>query len=502
MKKWVVLSCTPNSQYDFFLPIAVRLWRNRIGYEPVIVLVGSEKDWASGHAKVARDATQGRIELFESIPGIPDAAVAMALRQQVAALEFDPDDVLMIGDVDLFPVDRDFYHQYDPAKNPVGVYYAETYLDEYWPAYGISMPVRNWRQVMGTGQGDFRAAVERVFTDENVRALGMADKIGTWDTRFWTFDERYASFKIKTSRFANDVATFTSLIGTKRPERFKLPSQPYAQDYVDFHCSRPGWTMENWPDIRHMLAQMIPEDLRWIDQYVDKYRRSLHTNIQVQADNLQAVPLPWDSEAFGVKVGLLQLDGLAPRTLDVAEANRDLDVVFVKMPGWHEPQGAVAIDYTYEMESSGPVYPATCKVVELSTPKPAHVEISRSAFPDARFNRDPKLKRQVGAFYEKWLSGDGKLYALDALVDDAFVFVSVDPDGVGRISLVAVFDKSRGISYGGALVRGVMALRHRDLLSWRVRVSSRNFRAIRFYEKLGFRVKSVQTAYHVWTKTT
>lgn len=275
MKKWVVISCTPNSLYDFFLPISARLWRKRIGYEPLIVLVGDEKEWESGHARVVRDATNERVEFFGTVPGIPDAAVAMALRQQVSALEFDPEDILLIGDVDLFPVDMEFYHQYDPRKNPVGVYYAETYGDKYWPAYGVSMSIKNWREVMGVTVGDFRGSVERVFSDENVRATGLADKIGTWDTRFWTFDERYASYKIKTSRFAKDVATFPSFIGTKVPERFKLPAKPCAQDYVDFHCSRPGWNGENWPDIRHMLAQIIPDDIVWVDRYVGAYRAAL-----------------------------------------------------------------------------------------------------------------------------------------------------------------------------------------------------------------------------------
>ena len=501
MTKRVVISCTPSNIYDFFLPIAVRLWRNRIGYEPVVILVGTEEDWSSGHAKVVYDEIRGRerIEFFRGIPGIPDSAVSMGLRQQVAALEFDPDDLLLIGDVDLFPVDKGFYHRYDPSKSPIGVYYAETYGDEYWPAYGVSMPVRNWREVMGVTVGDFRGSVERALTPDNLRAVGLADAGDPWVPKFWTFDERYASLRIKTSRFAKDVATFLSVVDGKRPERFKLPSQPYALDYVDFHCSRPGWTEDNWPDIRYALAQLIPEDLRWLDRYADAYRRSLKGDFKMPSDKLEAAPLVWDSETFGVRVGRLELSAPLPRSLAIAEANLGkFDVVFVKAPGWHEPSGVVALDHTYEMEFSGDAPVSDAGLVALVAPRQAHAEIAASAFPDSRFNRDPRLSWKVGAFYSKWLSGVGILYALADLVDDAFVFVSVDKDGAGRISLIAVFEKSRGISIGGNLVRSVMMLR-RDLRVWRVRVSSRNARAIRFYETLGFKVKSVQTAFHVWT---
>lgn len=493
MTKWVVLSCTPNSAYDFFLPIAVRLWR-KIGYEPIVVLVGPEKEWAAGHAKAALDATLAITTLFGSIPGIPDAAVAMALRQQVSALAFDDDDVILIGDVDLFPVDREFYHRYDPSKNPVGVYYAETYGDQYWPAYGVSMPVRNWREVMGVKVGDFRGSVESVFTDENVRAVGLANEIGAWDTRFWTFDERYASYKIKTSRFSKDVALFPSSTGNKQIRRLKLPCEPYASDYVDFHCSRPGWTLENWPDLRFALAQMIPEDLRWLDGYVETYWRTLTDDPTGE----EATPLPWAGDIFGEKVGTLKAEGYLPRPRAVAQDNQGkVDVVFVKADGWHEPRGVLALDYTYDMEFSGNVPEVASPVIVCRPPRPAHVAIAREAFRGTRFYRDPFLAGRAATFFERWLSGDGILYALETLPDEGFLFVSVDPDGAPRVSLLAVAEKSRGSCVGRTLAFGVIH-HHRHLMAWRVRVNARNPRAIRFYENLGFRTKSVQTAFHVW----
>lgn len=295
MKKWVVLSCTPDSAYDFFLPIVVRLWRGRIGYEPVVVLVGTEEDWSSGHSKVVYDEIKGkeRVEFFRTIPDLPDSIVSQEVRQNISALEFDVDDILMIADVDLFPVDVDFFHRYDPSKNPIGINYEPMYDGPhgyYYQAHGVVMPVRHWREVMGVTVGDLRGSVDRVFRDGKVVELqnqdpqkqlqSARDLVAAWkadytNTRFWTFEERYTSARIKSSRFSKDVAEFPSFIGNKRTWRVKLPSKPYASDYVDFHCSRPGWSQENWPDIRHMLVQMIPEDIRWVDRYVGAYLASL-----------------------------------------------------------------------------------------------------------------------------------------------------------------------------------------------------------------------------------
>jgi hypothetical protein len=276
MTKRVVLSCTPNSVYDFFLPLAIRLWRCLIGYEPIVILVGTYGEWSFGHAKAVLDEVRGEsAEFFDRILDLPDSSVSMGLRQNVAALDFDQDDVLLVGDVDLFPVDRDFYHRYDPSKSPVGIYYADMYGGEYWPAYGVSMPVRNWREVMGLTVGDFRGSVERMFLEGKVRELVAAHKADHRDTRFWTFDERYATQKIRESRFSKDVAEFPSAVGDRRPLRVKLPRHPSAAGYIDFHCSRPGWNGENWPDIRTMLDQLLPEHMDWVDRYVRRYRSSL-----------------------------------------------------------------------------------------------------------------------------------------------------------------------------------------------------------------------------------
>lgn len=276
MKRWVILSCTPDSAYDFFLPIAVRLWRNRIGYEPVVVLVGAEGDWSSGHSGVVYGEIREkeRIEFFRGIPDLPDSTVSQGLRQHVSALDFGLDDVLLVGDVDLLPVDRGFYHRYDPSMGPVGIYYADMY-DQYWPAYGMLMPVRNWREVMGVTVGDLRGSVERTFMEGGIRALVEAHKVDHCDMRSWIFDETYTSLKIRNSRFFGAVVKFSSLLDGKRPCRVKLPRQPNAFDYVDFHCSRPGWNGENWPGIRQMLAQLLPDDLQWVDRYVGLYRASL-----------------------------------------------------------------------------------------------------------------------------------------------------------------------------------------------------------------------------------
>lgn len=215
-----------------------------------------------------------------------------------------------------------------------------------------------------------------------------------------------------------------------------------------------------------------------------------------------AKPSPWDSEVFGCEVGVLQLGEIPPSKSAILEANiGKFDVVFVKVEGVQFVEGVSAIDHVYEMSCHEfpDMWQRVADAVQVYDPRPEHVAISRTAFKTSRFFRDPRISRRTSELYEKWLSGNGTIYALKDAPDDAFMVMSTDPDGSGRISLLAVSENCRGRGVGSRLTLSVIA-QLSDTIEWRVKVSSSNVRALRFYEHLGFRVSSASTAFHVWTK--
>jgi GNAT superfamily N-acetyltransferase len=499
--KYAILSSTISETYDFFLPIVARLWRKRVGYEPIIFLVGTSGEWSLGRPAVVLSELERegyRIEWVERIDGVSDANVSMSIRQHAAALQdLNPQDLLMVGDVDMLPIRREFYHQHDPAAGPVAIYHAGMYGDTYWPAYGLSMLVSAWREVMDLSVGRLMDSLRNTFASGKIAELVSAQKADFKDSRLWFFDEHYPSARIRASRFCEALIRIQS-DGSERLCRHSWPDQIYTSSYIDCHCLRPGWTAENWGRIRAVLAQIMPEHLAWVDGYAASYVNAGSQGNPISS--YRASRSDWDSEVFGCRVGLLSLKDRPCLKTVIQEENRaDYDVVFVKADGWQSPPGAAAIDQLYEMDFSGPPAPADAPVVELHSPRPAHLAISRGAFVDSRFSRDPRLSRKTSELYEKWLSGNGTIYSLDALADDAFMVMGIDPPGIGRIALLATCESGRGSGLGTALVRGVLA-RRQDLKTWRVRVSTRNVRAIRFYESLGFRVKWVQTAFHIWMK--
>lgn len=206
----------------------------------------------------------------------------------------------------------------------------------------------------------------------------------------------------------------------------------------------------------------------------------------------------WESDALGYRVGTLSMD-LVPSTYGIKDENNGkFDVVFVSCDRWVEPANdAVAVDHLYDMELQIPGgHVAAPDVFLLSSTRRKHVAIAREAIRESRFLRDPRLCDRSPDRYVKWLT-EHRAYALVDTPDNAFLVATDDPDGCRRISLLAVSEESRGSGSGTRLVSGVFAIEPARKI-WRTKVSARNHRGLRFYECLGFRVKSVSTVFHVW----
>jgi len=209
----------------------------------------------------------------------------------------------------------------------------------------------------------------------------------------------------------------------------------------------------------------------------------------------KAIPSQWTSEVLGVRVGTLNVEVIPP-VKDIAFDNLGkFDVVFVKCDGWHDLDGVVALDHLYDME----------QIVQRKGRRPYHkvskvrisderrLGIALTAFSESRFLRDDKISKRAPGIYRRWLA-ENEAYVLVNEPNDGFLVHDVDLDGSNRIALMAVAKENRGAGVGKRLVAGVLE-KHGV---WRVKVSARNLSAIRFYETMGFRMKNVLTAFHVW----
>jgi len=214
--------------------------------------------------------------------------------------------------------------------------------------------------------------------------------------------------------------------------------------------------------------------------------------------NPLATSSEWESDVLGLRVGVISSDKI-PAVDAVRAVNREsFDVVFVSCQKWVEQgEGRVAIDYLYDMEMLAPEEKAKTSCISTITfPGKKHIDIARNATVESRFMRDPLLSGKSQERYVRWLT-DHQAYVPVEAPDSAFLVPVNDKDGARRISLIVVDTEVRGTGIGTRLVRGAFSTEPSNRL-WRVKVSARNRRALRFYETIGFRVKSVSTVFHVW----
>jgi ribosomal protein S18 acetylase RimI-like enzyme len=210
------------------------------------------------------------------------------------------------------------------------------------------------------------------------------------------------------------------------------------------------------------------------------------------------------TRAFGYQIGSLEVDPpIYP--YDVIQANKDeFACVFVRVRGWWDPTpvGELAsLSYLYDMELDlGPwVVPTVHAPTEIQKASADHLEIARTAFKDSRFLLDWRLNDLASETYARWIAGRD-VHVLKNSPDAAFLYVTdeyvSDEKEASRISLTAVREKDRGLGVGGMLIRSVIT---KICGLWQVKVYCKNYRAVRFYESIGFKVKSVETVFHVWT---
>lgn len=95
----VSLSCDNDPFYlDFWEPCS-RMWKHKIGVEPVLFFVGDAKD--------APKAEHGQVVVVPPVVGHP--AYLQALWARYYYVSLFPEDVWIIGDIDMFPLSREFF---------------------------------------------------------------------------------------------------------------------------------------------------------------------------------------------------------------------------------------------------------------------------------------------------------------------------------------------------------------------------------------------------------
>ena len=272
-----ILATSRDHSYDFFMPLTVMMWRSVVGVEPIVMLSETEAEWQTAYSQAVLKALK-EIEIpwtwVGKIDGYLAAQCAQSARQHACALKLDESDILMTADVDMWPLQRNWYHQHDPSRFSVSLYYANAYgwpHPPYFCTNYIAATVSVWREIMGLKEtGEIASQLQESFD----RQLGRYHD--SWTA--WNFDELFFGARLKGWEGYPDKCQMIHRPGGGPPadriDRSGWPSTyDWSREWVDTHLIRPGAIHDNWVRIRPMLEHFLPEKMAWIDSYLVNYRK-------------------------------------------------------------------------------------------------------------------------------------------------------------------------------------------------------------------------------------
>lgn len=278
MTSYAIIATNHNHSYDFFAPLTALMWRHVVGFECICLLTDDEANWrANPYSSMVLDKLNElgvRKEYIGHIEGYQSAQAAQSSRQHAAALDLPAEDVLITGDIDMWPLNREWFHQHDPAAWDFTLWYSNAYGEKYPPYHCTAYcgaTAKVWREVIGLKvTGEVGTQLQANFD----RTLGRYHD--SWQG--WNHDELFLGAKLKAwDGYPGRCQMIRREGGGPPSDRIDRSGWPasidWSRDWSDTHLLRPGAQHDNWVRIRPILEHFLPDKMTWIDDYLKLYRQ-------------------------------------------------------------------------------------------------------------------------------------------------------------------------------------------------------------------------------------
>ncbi|KAJ3132662.1 hypothetical protein HDU90_006714 [Geranomyces variabilis] len=326
-KHYTVIASEENPMYSFFVPLTAMVWERYIGFTPIVFLIDedSTKDGAPGVAPADAVASGRLFPVIEEFLRVQRLGIVRHLKPNaslpangqvlsqtsrlMASLlpELEANAYLLTSDVDLWPLAPTPYWTSEAQQSQrnvsgqdialynalccghdilAGVHYRE------YPMSCIGMSVKTWHQVIGikplsswASTAQVQDAVVQRTNSLLSRHLGygtpnplqLPEKGGL--TR-WYYDQILVSYLLAlpgdhTGRLLEIPRDTVS----DRMDRIAWPTYIFKESlskYVDAHLLRPGYSDDNWPSLRRLLALLLcAEDMVAVDNYYEDFKEAM-----------------------------------------------------------------------------------------------------------------------------------------------------------------------------------------------------------------------------------
>ncbi|MBN1256777.1 MAG: GNAT family N-acetyltransferase [Planctomycetes bacterium] len=233
--------------------------------------------------------------------------------------------------------------------------------------------------------------------------------------------------------------------------------------------------------------------------------------------------LPWDTDHFGVRIGVLESDVITPESMDTVrqwcQSENIACLYFLANPDNAESirlafdEGFRWVDSRVTLSLKLPHPQITNKdlngVMRIADKNDIDQlkAIARVSHKNTRFYRDGKFDlKRCDQMYEIWieknvLNQEDVVYVCDSEqgLCGYITCLFKDAGRYGQMGLLAVTGNTQGRGYGKALVQQTIScFTERGCEEVKVVTQDHNITALRLYEKCGFLMESCEIWFHKW----
>ena len=251
----------------WFVPVTSLLWHEKMGWQPVLFVVyRSEKDFTPLMNLIINYAVAAGVEVHKfkhtlNTSKYPMKVFLESIRLAGCVLDWPEDTYVLTSDLDMWPLNADFYNNETSYNTSVHLLFANAYgspkrASEYPMCY-IGMNLSTWREIMNCHEGQ----------DLMKYLAELRDFVGG---NQWGIDQHGFTRRLKHWKgFPNSVHFTSRDTAVDRIDRkFHKDNYVWTSQKVEAHVLRPPFTAQNWPQLRAVLHHVLDqEEMEWIDQY-------------------------------------------------------------------------------------------------------------------------------------------------------------------------------------------------------------------------------------------
>lgn len=301
MRTILSVGSSTQREYCFTVVLGALLWRDLVGFEPRIFLIGTEDEWMS---KATTRASLSALRYHKIrhifVPRIDDyldATIAQSVRYHVACDPSIPDDqFISMSDADLIPLARDFYHQHDDSKAKCISYYSngdhfiskEDVLSKFESGVGfqsiptchVVMRAKEWRSSYNLTPNNLVGSVKHTLDGYLRPRMSKAEALKQ-DVGFevWMSDQRVLTHHLCAQPWFPTEVQFIERAGHPPADRL---DRSHKNDWLgtfdpsrwsDAHVHHPADSDEHWPTVLPIIETLLPQHAAWARLYREVFVR-------------------------------------------------------------------------------------------------------------------------------------------------------------------------------------------------------------------------------------